>query len=73
MSLDGSLGHFQLFCDLGVVAALQQQVGNLLLSFSQTHFAGGHYIPLNWIALGSQGAGLALVLGITNGAGWGRE
>jgi hypothetical protein len=43
--LDGAPGHFQLFGNLGVVAALQQQFGNLLLPRSQAKILFPHARP----------------------------
>jgi hypothetical protein len=43
--LDGTPGHFELFGNLGVVATLQQQFGNLLLTRSQAKIFVPHARP----------------------------
>lgn len=35
MGLDGAPGHFQLFSNFRIVTALQQQIGDLLLPWTQ--------------------------------------
>ena len=42
MGLDGSPRHLELACNLVIVATLQEQLDDLLLSMAQTHGLFGH-------------------------------
>ena len=44
MGLYGTPGHFQLFGNLRIVTALQQQIGDLLLPLTQPNVLIGHAV-----------------------------
>jgi hypothetical protein len=44
MGFNGAPGHFQLFGNLRIVAALQQQIGDLLLPWTQPYGLVGHAV-----------------------------
>jgi hypothetical protein len=46
MSFNGPPGHFQLTCNLGIIATLQKQFDNLLFAWAQPNSLFLHRSPL---------------------------